>query len=358
MKYFQAVSILFVFFFSKQVCGQQSEERPLDIVFCLDLSGSTNGLVNDVRDNLWLIANELNAMQPKPDFRLGVICFSRPSFGKEDGYVKVFSDLSYNLDYIDAELYRLKPSIEKGDQIVSAALSIAVSDMSWSKKENAMKLIYIVGNGSVSSNGNEYVNICEQAVEKRIIVNSLFVTKSVNKVDDIVGWKRIAAITGGIQTEITVNKKDPVSFWSSDMNAVVKQNAVLYNDLQWSGRDSAIGRRSMVTSDSGAFEASISTYMHRMYYKSAGSFIKSIKYCDYFAKYKEEASSSTISAFDQRAYRMRDERNHKLDKLKNTVGEDGVTQLFNEYSKPDFNEEGIFHRVVLLTAMKYWYRIN
>ena len=339
---------------TRQAHAQKEDVRPLDIVFCLDLSGSTNGLVNDVRDNLWLIANELNAMKPKPDFRLGVICFSRPSFGKDDGYVKVFSDLTYDLDYIDAELYKLKPSIEKGDQIVSAALSIAVSDMSWSKKNNALKMIYIVGNGSVSSNGYEYVKICEQAVEKGIIVNSLFVTKSANKAADIVGWKRIAAITGGIQSEITVNKKDPVSFWNSDMNAVVNQNAILYNDLQWSGLDSAKGRKSMVSSDSGAFEAGINTYLHRMYYKASGSFINSIKYCDYFAKYKEEASLTTMSAFDQRAYRMREERDRKLDRLKSLVGEDGVVQLFNEYTKHEFKEEGIFHRVILLTAIASW----
>jgi len=356
MKYLLRFSLLLLLLIARQAHAQKEVMRPLDIVFCLDLSGSTNGLVNDVRDNLWLIANELNAMKPKPDFRLGVICFSRPSFGKDDGYVKVFSDLTYNLDYIDAELYKLKPSIEKGDQIVSAALSIAVSDMSWSKSDDALKLIYIVGNGSVSSNGYEYVKICDEAVEKKIIVHSLFVTKAVNKIAEIAGWKRVAEITGGNQTEITINKKDPISFWNSDLNAVVKQNTMLYNDMQWSGPDSAKGRKSMLTSDSGAFEAGLSTYMHRMYYKASGSFVKSIKYCDYFAKYKEDASLNTMSTFDQRAFRMREERDRKLEKLKILVGEDGVVQLFNEYSKPEFKEEGIFHRVILLTAMASWYK--
>lgn len=348
--------ILILLFTALQAKAQKESTRPLDIVFCLDLSGSTNGLVNDVRDNLWLIANELNAMQPKPDFRLGVICFSRPSFGKEDGYVKVFSDLTYNLDYIDAELYRLKPSIEKGDQIVSAALSIAVSDMSWSKKDNAIKFIYIVGNGSVSSNGYEYVKICEEAVEKRIIINSLFVTKSANKMTDLAGWKRIAAITGGMQTEVTVNKKDPLSFWDADMGKLVQQNKVLYNDLQWSGPDSALGRKSMISCDSGAFEAGISTYCHRLYYKSSGDFIKSIKYCDYFSKLKSDIAVESMSAFDQRAYRMQTERNKKLQIMKTEVGEHGVIDLFSEYVKPEFTDEGIFHRAVLIPAIQQWYK--
>jgi hypothetical protein len=351
---------LFVFFvllfllMSGKLSAKSDGNRPLDIVFCLDLSGSTNGLVNDVRDNLWLIANELNAMQPKPDFRLGLICFSRPSFGKENGYVKVFSDLSYNLDYIDAELYRLKPSIEKGDQIVSAALSMAVTDMSWSKKDNALKLIYIVGNGSVSSNGYEYVKICETAVEKKIIVHSLFATKSANKLADIAGWKRIAAITSGVQTEITVNKKDPLSFWNANMDELVKLNNTLYNDLQWCGADSAVGRKSMMSCDSGAFEAGVSTYLHRMYYKSSQSFLRSIKYCDYFAKLKDNVNIDSLSAFDQRAFRMRDERNRKFQNIKNAVGEVGVVEMLKQYSNPEFNDEGIFHRVVIQTAIQYW----
>ncbi len=357
MKHLITLFLFTVLCFPLNAKTQQTNSRPLDIVFCLDLSGSTNGLVNDVRDNLWLLVNQLNAMQPKPDFRLGVICFSRPSFGKNNGYVKVFSDLSYNLDYIDAELYRLKPSIEKGDQIVSAALSIAVSEMSWSKKENALKMIFIVGNGSVSSNGYEYVKICEQAVEKRIIVHSLFVTKSANKAADLAGWKRIAAITGGVQTELTVNKKDPLSFWDSDLNTVVRQNFILSNDLQWTGADSATGRKSMITCDSGAYEAGLGTYFNRMFYKSSNSFLKGIKQYDYFAKLQDDAQVEALSAFDQRAYRMREERNRKLNQIKNSIGEDGVMLLSLEYAKPEFNDEGIFHRIVLLTTMQYWHKV-
>ena len=45
--------------------------KPLDIVFCVDLSGSTNGLINDLRDNLWMIINQAQHMEPKPALRIG-----------------------------------------------------------------------------------------------------------------------------------------------------------------------------------------------------------------------------------------------------------------------------------------------
>jgi hypothetical protein len=172
MKYFQAFSILFVFFFSKQVCGQQSEERPLDIVFCLDLSGSTNGLVNDVRDNLWLIANELNAMQPKPDFRLGVICFSRPSFGKEDGYVKVFSDSNFAYEKTVQLIIKSIPTNSCGTNITSETTyqQYQKNIIDLTSAVGKVNLLYSVGKGASQftieyplNSGKEVYNVNKRA---------------------------------------------------------------------------------------------------------------------------------------------------------------------------------------------------
>ena len=124
----------FVFAYDGGAKHYSNGQKPLDIVFCVDLSGSTNGLINDLRDNLWLIINQANHMEPKPDLRIGVIGFSRPSFGKENSYVKILAPLTPNFDLVEMELYKLRPSIEKGDQIVSEAIRTAVNGMSWSDR--------------------------------------------------------------------------------------------------------------------------------------------------------------------------------------------------------------------------------
>lgn len=83
---------------NKKSVVKTSRLHPLDIVFCLDLSGSTNGLVDDVREELWTIINQVHAFDPAPELRIGIIGFSRPSFGKENAYVKVLSDLTTDFD--------------------------------------------------------------------------------------------------------------------------------------------------------------------------------------------------------------------------------------------------------------------
>lgn len=38
------------------------KSAPVDVVFTLDLSGSTNGLIDDVRDKIWDMNNELSRL--------------------------------------------------------------------------------------------------------------------------------------------------------------------------------------------------------------------------------------------------------------------------------------------------------
>ena len=85
---------------NKKSGRKDSRLHPLDIVFCLDLSGSTNGLIDDVREQLWKIINQAHELEPVPDLRIGVIGFSRPSFGKEKAYVKVLSNLTNDFDFV------------------------------------------------------------------------------------------------------------------------------------------------------------------------------------------------------------------------------------------------------------------
>jgi hypothetical protein len=351
--------LLTVFSVSAQ---ERTYSRPLDIVFCLDLSGSTNGLLTDVRDNLWLMSNELDQMSPRPDLRIGIVGFSRPSFGKNNAYVKVLSNLTNDLDHVAAELYRLKPSIEKGDQIVSAALNAAINDMDWSKEDQAAKIIFIVGNGMVTANGYEYVKSCEAAVANNIVVNSVYVMKS-NWFKEIAGWRRIATISGGMQMEVTINKAEPVAIWKSDWKALSKVNTQLNNTFMWTGNDSSYCRKEMATSDSGAFYAGLETFSHRLFYKSSDRFLKAIRHCDlYFNDGSNNVLESTAeqdmnrekSAFDQRVEELSHIRKEKFKQVRDLLGDQPPKDLFNQYASNGLSDEGIFHRIILKVVMKQW----
>src|SRR6266513_211687 len=97
-KYFQVLffSLTLCFSDAKLCRAQSSQPPPIDIVFCIDLSGSTNGIIEHLRNHLWHFVHELEQLEPQANFRFGFMGYSRPSFGKDNFYVKVIRDLSYD----------------------------------------------------------------------------------------------------------------------------------------------------------------------------------------------------------------------------------------------------------------------
>ena len=332
-------------------------QKPLDIVFCVDLSGSTNGLINDLRDNLWLIINQANHMEPKPDLRIGVIGFSRPSFGKENSYVKILAPLTPNFDLVEMELYKLRPSIEKGDQIVSEAIRTAVNGMSWSDRSDAVKMIYLVGNGMVTANGYEYVKYCEQARAKNIPIHVLYVMKSANWFKELPGYRRIAGLTNGMQTEITINKVEEVKVWNSVTAHLESLNAKFNATYYWTSDDSSSCRKSLTAADSGAAETSRETFLHRMYFKSSNDFQSIYRNCDYLSSNMLQPSETTAVNSDafllqvKELHQVREEIQKQIHKEFPVVELDHLQKAYVEGSMPDNN---IFHRSVMNILYRYW----
>ena len=339
--------------------ASSSPHKPLDIVFCLDLSGSTNGLIDDVRDQLWMIINQAQYMEPKPFLRLGVVGFSRPSFGKENAYVKILVPLTTNFDYLAAELYKLKPSIEKGDQIVSAALRTCVNDMKWTERPDAVKLVFIVGNGMVSGNDHEYVRWCEQARTRNIVIHTLYVMKSANWFKELAGWRRIATITGGMQTEITVNKPDQMQVFTSVKKDLSALNNRINATYLWAGKDSAVCRRALSASDSGAFYADDKdVFLNRLFYKAGEEYAVMYKDCDMVSNAAaipvDSLQENDGGAYRERlreTFQARELLRAELRKEFNKKDVDGIRQAFISGSVED---AGIFRRCVLKLLFRSW----
>lgn len=249
------------------------EKRPgnqkLEIVFCMDLSGSTNGLINDLRDNLWHIINQANLLTPKPELRIGVVGFSRPSFKKENAYVKVLCDLTTDFDMLAAELSKIRPSIEKGDQYIGAALRRGIQDISWSEEEeSATKIIYIVGNGTVADAAGEYIKSCELAVKRNIIINSIYVVGKY-KAKEIPGWHRIATMGQGIGSEMTIGFRekttDELNSTKDIFNAARDFNLTcIFYSVNGMGKYMEYRK-----ADSVAYAGGNASFFERIYYKSA-----------------------------------------------------------------------------------------
>jgi hypothetical protein len=179
--------------------SSSTEDKPyggaIDIVFVVDISGSTGGVLASVRSKFWEIQNEISRLDPAPEYRFGIVCMGRPSFKKENNYVKLISDLTDDIDAAAYPFFQIKDVTAPGNYFMGHALDVAINEVSWSEDPNAIKLLYLVGNGKPSA-GPGYRKAVETAKEKGIVINSLYFLTYNNRKEQI-EWKTIAEETNG-----------------------------------------------------------------------------------------------------------------------------------------------------------------
>lgn len=202
-----------------------NNSRPkAEIAFCLDLSGSTNGLLDDVRDNLWHLVNYFQRTNPETELRIAFVGFSRGSFGLENGYVNILSDLTSNYDYISFQLFSMVSCVEKGDQFVGAALKASVHELSWSKDKNSKKIILLFGNSRADLGMYDYNKPVEAAVQKGITINSVYCVRQTLNPKDLPQWYSIADRTGGQLFTYRVTRRTPLKFRSEKTEELIEIN--------------------------------------------------------------------------------------------------------------------------------------
>ena len=288
IKYFLAVIAFCGFFSGAKAQSQQSEQPPVDIVFCLDLSGSTNGIIEHLRNNIWHFIHELEQLDPVPDYRIGFIGFSRPSFGKDFSYVKVIRNLSYDLEWLCSEMFALRPQVEQGNQFVGAALMNCVKTINWSANPNAVKIVFLAGNGFVNSDGDQYKKACEMAVGKGIVIHSLY-WQSYTLPKELFGWREISAYTGGQFFTIDVSYNETAADTGFDTDKLWQLNEALNNTYVYYGNLGKVRYKMMQEQDKKIYEESNRGFRYRMEYKIS-------------PKYQKKNSAWDLVDFSNKAY--------------------------------------------------------
>lgn len=148
---------------------------PIDLVICLDTSGSMTNLIDSARGRLWDIVTELSKAQPTPSLRVGLLTYGTPGTSTADqGWVVKQVDLTNDLDSMYGKMMGL--TTEGGDEFVGWVLDDAISTMSWSEDARALKLIFVAGNESADQGSDQrnFRYVTEQAREKDIVINPIY----------------------------------------------------------------------------------------------------------------------------------------------------------------------------------------
>src|SRR3954453_16240896 len=75
--------------------------RPkVEVVFCLDTTGSMGGLIDGAKAKIWAICNQIAGGKPTPDLKVGLVAYR----DKGDEYITKVFELTDDLDKTHAEL--------------------------------------------------------------------------------------------------------------------------------------------------------------------------------------------------------------------------------------------------------------
>lgn len=264
-------SIVCMLFFTTPLKAQYPSQVPVDLVFALDLSASTNGLIDDLRDKIWDMNNQLLQVKPTPVVRYAVVGYSRPSFGANNQYVKVLVPFTKDVDYFASELYKIRPNIEKGDQFVGAAIRASLDLLDWSGDDNAIKQLFLVGNGNVGLGVFNFRESYELAIKKKINIQSFYCYNSL-RAKDLPGWREIAKQTGGETVDIKIHKRLVELKTVSDTDRLKQLAFELSSTYVYYGKKGANEYKAMASNDRNALAAGQSTFEAMLYHKISNNY--------------------------------------------------------------------------------------
>ena len=172
------------------------EAPRIQMAILLDTSNSMDGLIDQAKSQLWKIVNELARMKKNgatADLRVALFEYGKSSLPAGEGYIRMITPLTADLDKISEELFALRTN--GGDEYCGQVIQSAVNGLQWAPGGDGMKLIFIAGNEPFTQGAVDYRASCRAAAAKGISVTTIFCGSDQEGV--ATGWKDGADVGGG-----------------------------------------------------------------------------------------------------------------------------------------------------------------
>lgn len=177
--------------------------KDVDLVVCLDVSGSMNGLIDSAKIRLWSIVNELAKMKPTPNLRVSLYSYGHSTYSASSGWVRKELDLTTDLDEVYSKLNAL--TINGGEEYVARVTRAALVEQKWTASKNSLKLIFTCGNEPADQDKSVHLHdVANLAKELGVIVNTIYCGAARSSEAD--GWAAFAAKCGGKYATIDQNR--------------------------------------------------------------------------------------------------------------------------------------------------------
>jgi len=224
--------------------------RPVDVVICLDTSGSMTALIDSARGKLWDIVNTLAQEEPNAVLRVGLLTYGSPGRSTAArGWVARQTDLTSDLDTVYAKMMAL--TTDGGDEFVGWVLNDALRTMSWSTDPEASKLVFVAGNESADQAAHvfNFRRVAQEARGKGIVINSIYGGGYQQGIAE--SWDQVALHGGGYYSAIDMQAGTQQITTPQD-KLLIELNAEINATYVPFGSDGARGKANQVQQDANA----------------------------------------------------------------------------------------------------------
>jgi hypothetical protein len=186
----------------------QNQAPIMELVFCLDATGSMSGLIHTAKEKIWDIVTVMSQSSPTPDIRLGMVFYR----DLKDDFVTKIYPLTGDIDSVYSELLLIEAQ-GGGDspESVNQALNEAVTQMGWGTGQNIYRTIFLVGDCPPHMDYQQdvkYLASCAMAIETGIVINTIKLGLQCD--DAIPHFKAIAEATNGEYKQLGQNADDVI----------------------------------------------------------------------------------------------------------------------------------------------------
>lgn len=230
-----------------------ADGKPIDLVLCLDVSGSMNGLIDSAKVKLWDIVNELARLKPTPNLRVALYSYGHTTYPAANGWVRKEVDLTADLDDVYKALNGL--TINGGNEYVARVSKAALGEQKWSTDPGALKLIFVAGNEPVNQDKEVTLDaVADLAKKNGVIVNTIYCGAGGSP--EAKGWEAFAGLCGGRYMNIDMNRAvRQVTIKTEFDDDILKLGEKLNGTYVAYGRDGKKGAENQIAQDKNAFNA-------------------------------------------------------------------------------------------------------
>jgi hypothetical protein len=219
----------------KPAAAKPAEGKPIDLVICLDISGSMDGLIASAKIQLWNVVNELARIKPTPSLRVGLYTYGATRYDPKAGWVHKDVDLTEDLDDVYKALNGLRTG--GGEEYVARVTKAAMDEQKWSADKDALKIIFVCGNEPVDQDKQVPLDdVAARAKKAGIVVNTIYCKWGHD--NEIGGWEAFAKSCGGRHVNIDQNRAGQQAVVKTEFDdQIIKLGQELNNTYVAYGKD-------------------------------------------------------------------------------------------------------------------------